>query len=301
MPNLAERSHFIAGKQSAAPVLAKIASFLPDNGFDDPRRDARHLLGAAIQQNEAVMPHEDIDLDHESIDRLLLLIARRAAGEPISRIKGKREFYGLEFSIDPSTLDPRADSEVIVDTVIDYASERPEQALTAVDFGTGSGCLILSAAYHIPQLQGVGVDIQAQAANMATQNAQSLGLESRISFITSDWDQELDTTFDIVISNPPYIPQAELSSLMIEVKDYDPMQALDGGDDGLVAWRQLAAAVSRRLSEGGIAVFEIGQGQESDVAALMKSQGLSLIEQRCDLSGIIRCLVFAKNQAKIEA
>ena len=297
MPNPAERSHFPAGKQSAAPVLAKIASFLPDNGYDDPRRDARHLLGAAIQQNDAVMPHEDIDLDDESIDRLLRLIERRAAGEPISRIKGKREFYGLEFSIDPSTLDPRADSEVIVDTIIDYASERPEQALTAVDFGTGSGCLILSAAYHIPQLKGVGVDIQAQAANMARQNAQSLGLESRVTFIESDWDQELDldTTFDIVISNPPYIPQAELSSLMVEVKDYDPMQALDGGDDGLAAWRQLAIVVSRRLSDGGIAVFEIGQGQESDVAALMKAQGLSLIEQRCDLSGIIRCLVFAKS------
>ena len=292
MPELQGQSIFKAGEHQAALILAQIAEKLPNNGYDDPRRDARHLLALAIKRNDPVLPHEDVILDDESILRLDEVIERRKMGEPVSRIKGMREFYGLDFKIDHSTLDPRADSEVIVDTVIDYVNEADQSQLNVVDFGTGSGCLILAAAYNCPHIVGFGVDIQAQAISIAKANADNLHLSERISFKQSVWDCEIDGVFDIIISNPPYIPSHKISGLMDEVKKYDPAEALDGGEDGLDAWRALAGITRSRLAKSGIAVFEIGQGQEDNVVKIMQDHGLLLLEQRADLAGIIRCLVF---------
>ena len=292
MPELQGQSIFKAGVHQAALILAQIAEKLPHNGYDDPRRDARHLLALAIKRDDPVLPHEDVILDDQAILRLDEVIERRKMGEPISRIKGMREFYGLDFKIDHSTLDPRADSEVIVDTVIDYVNESDQSQLNVVDFGTGSGCLILAAAYNCPNIVGIGVDIQVQAINIAKANADNLHLSDRISFKHSKWDDEIDGVFDIVISNPPYIPSHEISGLMDEVRKYDPAEALDGGEDGLDAWRALSAITRSRLTKTGIAVFEIGQGQEDNVVKIMQDHGLLLLEERADLAGIIRCLVF---------
>ena len=292
MPELRGQSVFKAGEHQASQILTQIAERLPDNGLDDPRRDARHLLALAIKRDDPVLPHEDVVLDGKAILRLDQVIERRMQGEPISRIKGVREFYGLDFKIDHSTLDPRADSEVIVDTVIDYVREADKSQLNVVDFGTGSGCLILAAAYNCPNIIGVGVDIQAQAINVANANAKNLNLSDRISFKQSQWDSEVDGLFDIIISNPPYIPSHDIADLMDEVRKYDPREALDGGEDGLEAWRALATIIRSRLSKTGVAIFEIGQGQEDDVVKIMQNQGLLLMEQRTDLAGILRCLVF---------
>jgi release factor glutamine methyltransferase len=293
MPDLLPKVEIAAGDFQAAEILDRIANYLPSNGYDDPRRDARHLLALAMERSDTVFPHEDIVLKENMIGNLAELIDRRRQGEPISRIRGWREFYGLNFFLNPSTLDPRPDSEVVVDTVLDYARDREERPSSLVDFGTGSGCLLLAAAAHLPAATGIGVDIQDQAIAIASHNAESLGLADRIVFQQGSWDEKLEGFFDIVICNPPYIPQGKVNSLMDEVKKYDPLTALDGGPDGLAAWRQLAPIFKNRLSEDGIVVVEIGAGQQDDVATLMEASNLKLIEQRRDIAGIIRTLVFS--------
>jgi release factor glutamine methyltransferase len=293
MPDLLPKVEIAAGAFQAAEILDRIASYLPSNGYDDPRRDARYLLAMAMERDDAVFPHEDIVLKGHMTGSLAELIDRRRQGEPISRLRGWREFYGLNFFINPSTLDPRPDSEVVVDTVLDYARDREERPLRLVDFGTGSGCLLLAAAAHLPTATGIGVDIQDQAITMASHNAESLGLADRINFQQGSWDEKLEGLFDIVICNPPYIPQEKLNSLMDEVKKYDPLAALDGGPDGLAAWRQLGPIFKSRLSDDGIVVVEIGAGQQDDVATLMEASNLKLIEQRRDIAEIIRTLVFS--------
>lgn len=305
-------------KREAAILLHEIAAQLPNNGFDDPRRDARHLLAMAIGRDEAVLPHEVIAFDDGASLILKDFIMRRAQGEPISRMRGRREFYGLDFSINAETLDPRADSETLVDMTLDALSDHDrsshqdlsnyQEPLHCLDMGTGSGCLILALAHGFVEqhdakfqgtpFQGIGVDVQSGAIAMARQNAKTLGLSSRVQFIQSDWDKALDddAQFDLIISNPPYIPSDDLTALMPEVRVYDPMLALDGGDDGLVAWRLLAPIMVKRLADGGMIAVEIGEGQEDDVEKIFASSGLWLREARRDLGGIIRCLRFSREK-----
>ena len=281
------------GAQPAAIILNLVASSLPNNGYDDTRRDARVLLAMAMGREDAVLPHEDIDLDKAALARLHDLVERRRKGEPVSRLRGSREFYGLNFIIGPSTLDPRADSEVIVDTVLDYAEKN--EALSFVDFGTGSGCLLLASAAHLPKAQGIGVDIQADAVAIAQKNADRLGLSDRITFQCMSWDDGLVGQFDIIISNPPYIPEGDIDDLMDEVRFYDPKKALDGGRDGFDAWRALAPVFKSRLSNKGVAIVEIGIHQTDMVVEIMQQHGLKLCEKRRDLASVTRCLVFTNS------
>ncbi|MCE2516938.1 MAG: peptide chain release factor N(5)-glutamine methyltransferase [Alphaproteobacteria bacterium] len=294
---------------SAAAVLAEIAARLPDNGKDDPRRDARHLLALAIEREDAVMPHETVTVDDAAAARLEQLIGRRAGGEPISRIKGKREFYGLDFAIDAATLDPRPDSETLVDVALDWLKDDGRPGMTMLDLGTGSGCLILAIAHEFNSreynsregsgMTGLGLDIQPPAITMARHNAEALGLSEQVKFQESDWDAALgdDQRFDLIISNPPYIPTPDLDGLMAEVRLHDPRQALDGGADGLDEWRRLAPVIRQHLQPQGMACVEIGQGQDGAVEELFSQHGLRLVEARRDLGGIVRCLRFALQRA----
>ena len=279
--------------QSAVQVLADIAARLPDNGLDDRRRDARHLLALALDRTTPVLPHEDVDITSEQLDRLDHLIERRIKGEPISRIRGYREFYSLDFHINPATLDPRADSETLVEAALRVLSDADCPAPRVLDLGTGSGCLLLAILANAPTASGIGVDIQEVAAEMARQNAERLGLASRADFQVLSWDDGLDGQFDLVISNPPYIPRPDLAGLMDEVRLYDPILALDGGDDGLDAWRALAPVIARRLYPHGTALVEIGQGQGDEVAGIFDHHGLRLTHQWPDLAGVTRCLQFS--------
>jgi len=287
--------------QSAAQVLADIAARLPDNGLDDRRRDARHLLALALDRTAPVLPHEDVDITSGQWDRLDQLIERRIKGEPISRIRGYREFYSLDFHINPATLDPRADSETLVEVALRVLGDAdwlapivaPKVAPRVLDLGTGSGCLLLAILANAPTASGIGVDIQEAAAEMARQNAERLGLASRADFQVRSWDDGLDGQFDLVISNPPYIPRPDLGGLMDEVRLYDPILALDGGDDGLDAWRALAPVIARRLYPHGVALVEIGQGQGEAVAGIFDNHGLRLTHQWLDLAGVTRCLQFS--------
>ena len=291
--------------QSAVQVLADITARLPDNGLDDRRRDARHLLALALDRTTPVLPHEDVDITSEQLDRLDHLIERRIKGEPISRIRGYREFYSLDFHINPATLDPRADSETLVEVALRVLGDAdcpalrvapkvaPRVAPRVLDLGTGSGCLLLAILANAPTASGIGVDIQEAAAEMARQNAERLGLAARADFQVRSWDDGLDGQFDLVISNPPYIPRSDIAGLMDEVRLYDPILALDGGDDGLDAWRALAPVIARRLYPHGVALVEIGQGQGDEVAGIFDHHGLRLTHQWPDLAGVTRCLQFS--------
>lgn len=281
---------------NAAIILKNIAASLPNNGTDDPSRDARHLLAMALGRTEAVLPHETITVSDADQRKLDALIVRRTKGEPIARIRGSREFYSLDFDLDHSTLDPRADSETLVDAALDWINDHQHDSLSLLDLGTGSGCLALSILANAPNATAVGVDIQADAISMARRNADKLGLAHRAVFAESSWDAALDAhaKFQLIISNPPYIPRPDLSGLMDEVRLYDPMVSLDGGEDGLDEWRKLGPIISRRLDDQGAAIVELGQGQEAEVTAIFAEAGLILEEQRLDLSGIIRCLRFSR-------
>ena len=285
-------------KKDAAGLLQEIAAQLPENGFDDRRRDARLLLAMALGRDDAVLPHEDVVFTDQHRETLSDLIDRRQDGEPISRMRGWREFYSLNFQINHATLDPRPDSEVLVEAVIAWLNQTDCPQPHLLDLGTGSGCLLLSSLYHHPGAMGLGVDIQPDAVAMAEKNASLLGLSERARFKTSAWDDGLLADdglagqFDVIISNPPYIPKAEILTLMDEVKTHDPMVALDGGEDGFDAWRQLAPVLARRLRPSGAAFVEIGAGQDDDLAVIFGTEGLSLVAKYPDLSGINRCLEF---------
>lgn len=266
----------------------------------DHRRDARLLLGLAMRRDDPVLPHEDITLTADAEARLEQLIHRRKAGEPVSRLRGWREFYSLPFQLSAATLDPRPDSEVIVDTAIDLAKStlneksEPGRQISVIDFGTGTGCLLLAILHHLPTARGIGVDISAEAIDTAAGNAERLGLASRSRWQVSNWDQALaDATFDLVISNPPYIPDRDIDTLAPEVRLHDPRRALDGGEDGLVAWRQVLPVIARRLNLDGRAVVEIGYDQAAAVTVLAKTFGLEVLAEKTDLGGRPRCLIMA--------
>lgn len=285
----------LPGRQEAAPLLARIARRIAGarTGADSScGLDARLLLGMALGREGAVFPHETVSLAEGDLARLEGLVARRAAGEPVSRLRGWREFYSLRFAITPATLDPRPDSEILVDAAAAWLSARPGRGPARVlDLGTGSGCLLLSVLRQCPEATGVGVDISGDAVECARRNAEGLGLAGRAEFRCSDWGRGLRGRFDAVLCNPPYIPEGDIAGLGREVRDHDPEAALAGGPDGLSAWREALPALARRLRPGGRGFVEIGRGQEEQVEAIAASAGLSRDSLLPDLSGAGRCLV----------
>ena len=308
---MASMNDIIVGESiEAAGLLHNIVNKLPPD-IDSKRLDARMLLGLALGRQGCVYPHEMIDLSTAALHRLQALMTRRIAGEPVSRLRGTREFYGLSFNLNTATLDPRPDSEILVSESVDWLNAPPPPQCNddnplgdnplgdnlrgdnprVVDFGTGSGCLLLALLHHCPQAQGVGVDISQTALACARKNAVNLNLAERAEFHLSDWDKALDGCFDVVLANPPYIASADIGELMPEVRLYDPTVALDGGDDGLDCYRQLLPAIKRRLANHGRAFVEIGAGQCACVSALAASAGLDSLEIGVDLGRRQRCLI----------
>ncbi len=218
-------------------------------------------------------------------------IRRRKAGEPVSRILGRRGFWTGAFVVTPDVLDPRADSETLIESVLAHFPDRarPHRML---DIGTGSGCLLASLLSEYPNAAGVGVDISEKALAVARENARGLPAEFvRKDFAADDFAQGLGT-FDIIVSNPPYIPTAEIARLDVGVREYDPREALDGGADGLDAYRVLTRVCPGLMNPEGIAFFEIGRGQGAAVRAIMAERGGTCVSARQDLGGIERVLAF---------
>jgi release factor glutamine methyltransferase len=229
------------------------------------------------------------DLAGNDAAKLADFVRRRAAGEPYSRIRGAREFWSLDLALSPDTLDPRPDSETLIEAALAWFSDRTAP-LRAVDFGSGSGALLLAFLSEYPKATGIGIDILPGAVATARRNAEGLGLAPRARFVQGDWAAMEPGEADVVLANPPYVPSREIELLAPEVARFDPRTALDGGADGLDAYRALAPAIRASLAASGVALVELGAGQAQAVAAIMRGAGLDPAGLRHDLAGIPRCL-----------
>jgi release factor glutamine methyltransferase len=267
-------------------------------GLDSAALDARLLIGAVLHLDlTGLIAQGARRLTPEDASRLEDFAQRRVAGEPVARILGAKEFWGLPLSLSPDTLVPRPDTETIVAAALDTlrADGRTDDSLRIGDLGTGTGAILLALLTELPNATGIGTDLSAAALDIAKANAGALGLAPRADFVVSDYAENLSGAFDLIVSNPPYIRSAEIAALAVEVRDHDPHLALDGGPDGLDAYRRIAPQAARRLSPGGLLVLEIGQGQDDDVARLVTAAGLAVTGPvRTDLGGIGRAVMGRK-------
>ncbi|MCO5091818.1 peptide chain release factor N(5)-glutamine methyltransferase [Bosea sp. (in: a-proteobacteria)] len=259
-------------------------------GLASPGLDARLLAEGSLGVDN---PDPDTILPATALLLLDGFAARRLAGEPVWRILGEREFWGLPFRLSPATLEPRPDSETLVEAALAQLAGRREEALSLLDLGTGTGCLLIALLSELPQASGLGIDLSAEACETAAMNAALNGVGDRAAFRQGDWAQGLAGRFDLIVSNPPYIPSAEIATLSVEVREHDPRLALDGGDDGLAPYRLFASCLPRLVAPGGSIVIEIGAGQGPEVTALMRGGGLEFRGSRNDLGGHERALIFA--------
>ncbi len=267
-------------------ALRRGAAKLVAANVGNPRLDARLLLAFAEGVGQAALLGNPGHLVNEA--RYDALLARRQAREPLAYITGSQEFWSLPFRVSPATLIPRADSETVVEAAL--AGLPPGDPGPVLDLGTGTGCLLLAVLHERPSAWGVGVDLAPEAARVAAENARALGLANRASFLVADWDSALAGRFALVLSNPPYVTAGDLPNLQPEVAAWEPRRALDGGADGLSAYRTIVARIPMLLAPGGSAVLEVGAGQADPVVALAASAGLLLAGTRADLSGTIRAL-----------
>jgi release factor glutamine methyltransferase len=280
-------------------ALSAGAARLAASGIDEPRREARRLLALALScpLERLVLSSKDT-LQLESAVRFEALVERRARHEPYSRILGRREFWSREFLLSPQTLDPRPDSETLIAAALAQISDR-EAALDVIDLGTGTGALLLALLTELPRARGLGIDRAPGAVETARRNAAALGLSARARFSVGDWGKGLSARVDVILVNPPYIPTARLAELAPEVSRYDPQAALDGGPDGLRAFRELAPELGRLLRPMGFAACEIGAGQRAAVVELMTWSCLETVAIACDLAGIERCLIVRPGKALV--
>ncbi|WP_029010674.1 peptide chain release factor N(5)-glutamine methyltransferase [Azospirillum halopraeferens] len=259
-------------------------------GVETPEMDARllaeHALGLTRDQ---LFARADDPVPEAAATRFAALVERRAGREPVSRIIGSRGFWTLDLALTPATLDPRPDTETVVEAALDAVTDR-SAPLRLLDLGTGTGCILLALLAELPAATGLGIDISADAVAAAAANAAANGLADRASFRTGDWDTGTAERFDLVVSNPPYIPGGDIAGLEPEVRRHDPLRALDGGPDGLDAYRAIVPRLPRLLVPGGTAALEVGAGQAADVAALLTGNGLSVTGIFRDLGGIERCV-----------
>lgn len=282
----------------ARSILVPAQARLRAAGIDSAALDARLLLGIVLGRDDAVLPHETLaGWTAEQGGAFDALMERRLAGEPVSRIRGWREFWSLRVALSPDTLDPRPDSETIVAAALSWAGQRGGR-MRLLDLGSGSGALLLACLSELPRASGIGIDISAGAVRTATANATRLGLGDRASFVEGNFeDPDIGGHgFDLVLCNPPYIPLAEINGLAREVTGFDPLLALDGGDDGLASWRRVMPRIADGLAPGGRAFVEIGAGQQAQVTAIAMAAGLQPVDDADDMAGIVRCLVFAASE-----
>ncbi len=286
---------------NVAEALHRAAATLGAAGVARPRLDARLLLAHVLEIGpEGVLASPERPVDRDSLKRLAGLTARRARREPVARIVGTREFWSLPLRITPDTLDPRPDSETVVETALSalaaagVAGWRPIRLL---DLGTGSGCLLLALLHELPNARGLGVDIDEQACATAAANAASLGLGRRAWFAAGDWGRGLGGGFDLIVANPPYVPDDCIDGLQPEVARYEPRRALAGGADGLDCYRALAPDLARLLAPDGLGVVELGAGQAGAVMELFAAAGLQGLGAGRDLAGIERCVILRKAPA----
>ncbi|MGV2020897.1 peptide chain release factor N(5)-glutamine methyltransferase [Agrobacterium sp. 22-223-1] len=286
-----------AAEASVANALAAARKRLQAAGIADPLLDARLLIAEVVgfSLTDFVMKPDRVVTPEESA-RIAAMIERRANGEPVHRILGHREFHGLDLLLSKETLEPRPDTEVLVDTLLPALKKAVSAKGSAriLDMGTGTGAICLALLKECPEATGIGSDISADALETAARNAARNDLGARFEAIRSDWFEKISGRFDIIVSNPPYIRTDIVATLDQEVRIHDPMAALDGGQDGLAPYRLIAADAGRFLVENGIVGVEIGFDQRLDVSAIFASHGFSLLDAVKDYGGNDRVLTFRR-------
>jgi release factor glutamine methyltransferase len=290
--------NFSFAGQTVEAVRRKLTARFKSSRIDTAELDARILVGTAMGLDlTGLITSAARPVTSDEATRLEDFTRRRLAGEPVARILGAREFWGLPLQLSAATLVPRPDTETVVELALEMlrAEPDPTHRLRIADIGTGSGAILLALLSELPDAFGVGTDVSVAALRTASRNAARLGFASRAAFVACDYAAALSEPFDLIASNPPYIRSADIARLATEVRDHDPIVALDGGVDGLDAYRQLIPQAARRLAQGGLLVVEAGQGQSGDIGELMTAAGLT--QQRppkADLAGISRAVAGRK-------
>ena len=280
-------------------ALRALRTMLAEAGVESFAADARLLLCAADGLSRADLIGEpEAALSASALARLATLAARRAAREPLSRILGRREFWGLPLAISPAVLDPRPETETLVEAVVGQFARRRAERLRILDLGAGSGAILCALLTEFDSATGVAVDLSAPAAAQAQANLAARGLAARAVVVVGNWGQAVRGPFEVIVSNPPYIPSAEIGDLDREVRDHDPALALDGGRDGLDAYRAIGGQLGGLLAPGGRFFLEVGAGQAEGAMALLRLNGLTRMTTGADLAGVARVI---SGRAAVEA
>lgn len=282
--------------EPVAAVLKAAAKRLESAGCQTARLDARLLVEVASGLSHADMiARADTVLAPPQMERLEEMLARREGGEPVSRILGEREFYGRTFRVTPDVLDPRPDTETLVEAALPLIAGIAHPRI--LDIGTGSGAIIVTLLAELPHSTGVTTDLSPAALAVARHNAHLNGVDDRLELVETVWAQGVGGQFDLIVSNPPYIPQESIAGLDREVREHDPHLALAGGPDGLDAYRALLPEAGTLLKPGGHIAVEFGAGQHDDVVRIASAHGLALVDGGLvkDLGGHVRCAVLRRS------
>lgn len=265
---------------------------LGDAGIDTAALDARVLLlRAAGVKHETLIAEPLMQVSDDLARAYRSMIARRTSGEPVSRILGEREFYGRMFAVTAATLDPRPDTETLVEEAL--ALIGGIEAPRLLDLGTGTGAIIVTLLAERADASGVASDVLADALAVARASAKRHGVLPQLKLVEAHWFSGIEGRFNLIVSNPPYIPAGDIAGLSPEVRDFDPRSGLDGGADGFSAYRAIAAGARQHLVPGGIVAVEIGEGQGIEVTEIFRAEGLATVSDRRDLAGRLRCLAFS--------
>ena len=279
---------------SIASARRAVAATFRERGLGSPELDARLLVAYALGvDHPALIRQSSRVLRQAEIDHIAALAARRLGGEPVARILGSKEFWSLPFMVTPAVLVPRPETETLVEAALQVLQARAAGPVQIADLGTGSGALLLALLHECGSAQGVGTDLSPAAVEVARENARRLGLSSRATFVTCDFGAALGAAFDLIVSNPPYVADREWARLDPEVRNDDPKLALSGGEDGLAAYRRIAADVRRLTAPGARIIVELGAGMADAVAAIFRAAGLVIRGTHPDLNGTARALILA--------
>ena len=273
-----------------------LAAQFKARGIETPELDARLLIGAALDLDHTALAAQAARLITSQESKAIARFAqRRMAHEPVARILGRKEFWGLDFRLSAATLVPRPDTETVIEAALEFFQNFRASAVRIADIGTGSGAILLALLSEFPEATGVGTDISAEALATAELNARRFDLAGRASFVQCDYAAALSGPFDLIVSNPPYIPSSHIATLDHDVRDHDPILALDGGTDGLDAYRAIIPQAAALLGPGGVLIVETGHDQSSPVSDLMRAAKLTLPRPPvADLGGIHRAVMGRK-------
>lgn len=286
-----DHSARLAAGLTHVAALRAMTDIFREAGLSTPGLEARFLCEAATGSASAAAS-ASLRIDETRSRTLQEMVRRRLKGEPVDRIIGNAEFWSRRFDLNAATLSPRPDTETIIEAALAILAASPVRNPRILDLGTGTGAILITLLAECSAASGIGVDAAGAALEMARQNAVLNGVAGRAAFRQGNWTAGLEGPFDLIVSNPPYIPSAEIAGLDREVRLHDPVLALDGGPDGLQAYRAIARGAAPLLAVGGRIIFEIGAGQETDVTAIMHQACFLALAQRRDLGGHIRALTF---------